>query len=62
MLEVVKGTTPKMISARVRGVVRIVKTWEKLHVGQIARCAYDRAVAEARELAARMNADFSKKS
>ena len=52
---VVEGSpvTPKMISNRARGLVRIVETWEKLNVGDVARqggvgrCAYSRAMVEA---------------
>lgn len=60
VLEVERGTTPKMISPRARGVVRVVETWERLHSGKRAgrggRCAFSRALLEAEELAARLNA------
>lgn len=46
---------PKMISPRARGVVRIVQTWERLHVGITERGAYQRALVEARALAERLN-------
>lgn len=41
-----------MISERARGVVRIIKTWEKCHYGRggSGRCAYSRACTEAVEL------------
>ena len=39
-----------MISERARGVIRIVQTWEKLNVGISARCAYQRALRDARDL------------
>ena len=55
VLEVVIGAQPKMISRRARGVVRIVETWERLNVGLTARCAYQRALAEATALAAKLN-------
>jgi len=55
VLEVVPGAQPKMISRRARGVVRIVQTWERQHVGLTDRCAYQRALAEANALAARLN-------
>lgn len=55
VLEVEKGTTPKMISSRARGVVRVVRTWEKCHDGG-SRSASARALKEARELAASLNA------
>ena len=47
---------PLMISARARGVVRVVETWEGLNVGKTHRCAFSRALAEANELARRLNA------
>ena len=58
-VELVDGAPvkPKMISARARGVVAVRATWEKLNVGHTARCAFQRAVAEAEELAAEINAD-----
>lgn len=61
VLEVEKGTKPAMISKRAKGVVRIVETWEKLNVGKAGmagggRCAYSKALAEAEELAAQLNA------
>jgi hypothetical protein len=46
-----------MLSERARGVVRVVATWEKLNVGKTARCAYQRALADAIELAAELNSD-----
>lgn len=55
VLEIVKGSAPKMISARARGVVRVVATWEKCNVGQTDRCAYGRALSEARALAEQLN-------
>lgn len=55
VLEVEKGTAPKMISSRAHGVVRVVRTWEKCHDGG-PRSASARAIAEARELAASLNA------
>jgi hypothetical protein len=44
------------IDARRRGVVRVHATWERRNVGTTARCAYQRALAEARELAASLTA------
>jgi hypothetical protein len=44
------------IDERRKGVVRVVSTWERLNVGTTARCAYQRALAEARELAASLAA------
>lgn len=54
VLEVVKGVEPKMISARARGVVRVVQTWERRHVGLTERGAYQRAVAEAQDLVSQL--------
>lgn len=56
VMEVEPGTVPAMISARARGVRRIVQTWDRMNVGQTDRCAFKRAVAEAGRLAAQMNA------
>lgn len=55
VLEVDIGAKPKMISERARGVVRIVRTWEKLNGGTTERCAYEQALAAARELARELN-------
>lgn len=55
VMEVEKGTTPKMISERAKGVVRIVEIWEDLNVGRTERCAYRQALAEAEAMAARLN-------
>jgi hypothetical protein len=43
-----------MISDRARGVRSVVQTWEALNVGSTARCAYARALADARALVSRM--------
>ncbi len=51
----VDAPEPRMISERARGVVGIVRTWERLHVGSTARCAYQVAMREAAELAAALN-------
>lgn len=56
VVEVTQGSAPRMISSRARGVIRIVKTWEKCNVGTTAVCAYERARAEAKDLAMRLNA------
>ena len=50
------GYWPAMISDRARGVVRVVETWESRNVGKTNRCAYRRAMAEAREMAEALNA------
>jgi hypothetical protein len=51
---------PASISKHSRGVVRIVQTWENCNVGTSERCAYRRALAEAEQVAARINAELTK--
>ncbi len=46
---------PKMISERAKGVVKIVRIWERLNVGKTTKCAYAVAFAEANALAAELN-------
>lgn len=46
---------PKMISARARGVKRVVALWDRQHIGSTTRCAFSRALAEAEELCAELN-------
>lgn len=48
---------PAMISDRARGVVRVVRTWERLHVGTSERCAFERAWREAETLKAQLEAE-----
>lgn len=48
---------PAMISARARGVARVVALWDKQSVGKTARCAFQRALAEAVALCDRLNAE-----
>lgn len=45
-----------MISERAKGVVRVVKTWERRNVGKTDRCAYAKALAEAEAECDRLNA------
>jgi len=49
------GREPKMLSQRALDVRRVVKTWERLYWGSTERCAYQRALAEAEELAENLN-------
>jgi hypothetical protein len=57
LLEVEDGVDRvAMISWRARGVICIVRTWEKLNVGITERCAFNRALAEANKMAAKLNA------
>lgn len=46
---------PRMISPRAKGVVRIVRVWERVFAGRTERCAFRRAVAEAESLCATLN-------
>lgn len=56
VLEVTPGTdSVSMISTHARGVIRIVRTWERRSVGKTERCAYRRALADARALADELN-------
>ncbi len=41
---------PKMISERARGVAEIVALWDPCNIGKTPRCAYQRALAEARDM------------
>ena len=54
--EVKDNTIPARISDRSRGMVRIVKRWERCHVGKTPRGCYQRALAEAESLAIQLNA------
>jgi hypothetical protein len=58
VLEVVKGTKPRMISARARGVVRIVSLRDKLHCGG-SRSAFEVALRRARAEADELNRQAS---
>ena len=49
------GREPTMLSQCARDVRRVVETWERLYWGSTERCAYQRALAEAEELAADLN-------
>lgn len=53
---------PKMISTHARGVVKVVKTWERLNFGKtfyqanrLRKCAYEKALDEANEFAKQLN-------
>lgn len=51
ILEVEKWAPyPAMISDHARGVIRVVRTWERLYRGTTDRCAFGRAYAEAEAL------------
>lgn len=49
VMEVEQGTSPKMISPRAKGVVRVVRIWDRRHDGG-NRSASARALREAEEL------------
>lgn len=55
VLEVEPGAKPAMISERARGVVRVVRTWEKCS-DRGTNTAFRRALREAEELARKLNA------
>ena len=61
ILEVRKGWLvdgkPERIDTRALGVVRIAWERDRLNYGSTSACAFDRALAEAHELAARWNAE-----
>jgi hypothetical protein len=45
----------KMISSRAKGVIKVIATWEKLNCGTTSRCAFSRAMDEARSMCDRLN-------
>ena len=55
LCEVEKGVTPKMISQRARGMVRIVDLRDRLFWGTSSRCAFQKALAELKARAAELN-------
>jgi hypothetical protein len=50
-----KGLLPKMISERAEGVIEVRPIPGVHHVGKTSRSGYHRALAEARELAEKLN-------
>lgn len=48
-------TEPCAIAKTARGVNRVVETWESLFAGSTERCAYQRALSEAYDLARALN-------
>ena len=51
LLEVEEGLEDvSMISRRAKGVIRVVKTWERLYAGKTERCAFRKALKEAEEV------------
>jgi hypothetical protein len=42
---------PQMLSARPKRVVRVVRTWESVHIGKTDECAFEHAWNEACDLA-----------
>ena len=59
ILETTDGQVPRMISARARGVVRIVRCAERCHLGfrPRGRTGAERTLAEFRAIAAALNSD-----
>ena len=49
--------TPKMISDRARGMVRVVQHYGPQNVGTTSRCAYQRTLVEAEAEAAQRNTE-----
>ena len=48
-------TMPKQIHPGHRACRRIVEVWDRLNIGHTERCAFQRALAEARALAEKLN-------
>ena len=59
LVEVEKGKTPKMISERARGMVRIVELRDRLFWGSTPKCAFQKALAELTARAAQLNAEHT---
>jgi len=57
LCEVEEGVTPKMISERARGMVRIVDLRDRLFWGSTPRCAFQKALNELTARAAQLNAE-----
>jgi hypothetical protein len=52
--------TPKMISTHARHCVEVVQIWDRRNIGTTRKCAYCRAIEEARKLAAELNKQSEK--
>lgn len=50
LLEVVKGARPKMISKRAKGVVRVIRVWDRLFRGKTTNCVFSKTHKEACDL------------
>ena len=56
VIEVEDGVSHvRMISARARGVRRVVRVWERLYAGGSDRCAFAQAYAAAQQCADELN-------
>jgi uncharacterized protein with GYD domain len=55
-------TMPAKIDIRSKGVVRIVETWERLHVGKTEKSAFHKALADATSLAEILNTVYPKET
>ena len=60
VLEVEDGVSHvRMISARARGVKRVVRVWERLYVGSSDRCAFAKAYRAAQQRADELNRELA---
>lgn len=50
---------PKQINPKHNAVKRIVRLWDRLNVGRTSRCAFSRALSEARQLCEQLNAQVA---
>lgn len=55
VVETTGETMPRMISERARGVVRIVRLWDRQHIGETPAGAFQRAFAAAENLSDHLN-------
>jgi len=62
VLLVEDDATPKMISERAKGVIKIVSYEGRLHCGKTERSAFQKALKRANELAAKLNAELASKA
>ena len=60
VMEVEKGTQPKMISEKAKGVIRIVKVWRNQFLGKTSNCAARLVLKEANALAIKLNKEIKK--
>lgn len=46
VMEVKKGSTPKMISNRAKGVIKVIEIFDRLHIGKTSKGAFQRKIEE----------------